>query len=41
MKILPANKSVEFNLNYNQELNCIDFNVYPFDQLTESGIIRY
>lgn len=38
MKILPENKSVEFNINYNRELNCIDFNVYPNDWITDAWL---
>ena len=38
MKILPANKSVEFDINYNQELNCIDFNLYPNDWVDDAWL---
>lgn len=38
MKILPANKSVEFNINYNRNLNCIDFNVYPNDWINDGWL---
>lgn len=38
MKILPANKSVEFTIEYNQELNCIDFNVYPNEWIDDAWL---
>lgn len=38
MKILPANKSVEFTIEYNQELNCIDFNLYPDDWVDDAWL---
>lgn len=38
MKILPANKSVEFNIEYNRELNCIDFNMYPNDWIDDAWL---
>ena len=38
MKILPANKSVEFEIEYNRELNCIDFNVYPNDWIDDAWL---
>lgn len=38
MKILPANKSVEFTIEYNQELDCIDFNLYPNDWITDAWL---
>lgn len=38
MKILPANKSVEFVIEYNQELNCIDFNVYPNEWINDAWL---
>lgn len=38
MKILPANKSVEFDIEYNRELNCIDFNVYPNEWIDEAWL---
>ena len=38
MKILPANKSVEFTIEYNQELDCIDFNVYPNDFINDAWL---
>lgn len=38
MKILPANKSVEFDIEYNRELNCIDFNLYPNDFINDAWL---
>lgn len=38
MKILPANTYVEFDISYNQELNCIDFNVYPNDWINDGWL---
>lgn len=38
MKILPGNKSVEFNINYNRDLNCIDFNVYPNEWIDDAWL---
>lgn len=38
MKILPANKSVEFTIEYNYNLNCIDFNVYPNDWIDDDWL---
>lgn len=38
MKILPTNKSVEFDINYNRELNCIDFNVYPNEWIDDGWL---
>lgn len=38
MKILPENNYVEFDISYNQELNCIDFNVYPNDWINDGWL---
>ena len=38
MKILPTNKSVEFEIEYNRELNCIDFNVYPNEWIDDAWL---
>lgn len=38
MKILPENTYVEFDISYNQELNCIDFNVHPNDWINDGWL---
>lgn len=38
MKILPANTYVEFDVEYNYNLNCIDFNVCPNDWIDDDWL---
>ena len=38
MKILAKENAVKFDVIYNERFNCIDFNVYPHDCITDDWL---
>ena len=38
MKVLAKEKAVKFDIIYNERFNCIDFNVYPHDWITDDWL---